>query len=892
MKNIFTTFVFLYSIINIAQNTLLEGKVTDEKGNPLEMANVIALSVETGKMISFGVTNDKGMYQLTLKENSAFNIRASFIGFKTESFAFETNSESKKAIHNFKLLEKSSELDGVELKYVMPVTVKGDTIIYKADAFTTGNEKKLGDVLEKLPGVKINDSGQVEVEGTQVTKIMVNGKDFFDGDSKLATKNIPANAVDKVEVLKNFSENSQMKGLENDQDAIALNIKLKEGKENFWFGEITAGGGEDSKYIVHPKVFYYSPKKSLNILTDFNNITKAPFTMQDYFKFSGGFKNMMKKGGSSIRLSSDQLGISLLNNDKAKLVISRFGAVNFNYSFSDKFDFSGFAIYSDSDTNISTETYKNYTITNTIENQVKNSNQRSQLGMLKLSTRYKPSNTFEWNYDAISKKSKQTELSNAFSSINGDIGTLQSQDPFSLNQNTEMFYTINDKNIISGTIQHSLDMNAPIYSANSIEEFFETSSLLNMQTDSFYELIQNKKINTQKIDAKIDYFYVLNNLSNLNFTLANTYSSQELDSHISQKLSNNSLYLFSNNMLKNEANFKFNDLFLAFHYNLKIGKLKITPGVSIHQFNLNDTQFGDTEKISTQKLLPDFFAEYKFKNTRSLRFQYAISNEYSDINKYAMGLLLQNYQSLSGGSRNLESTLYHTYSLRYFDFNMYNYTNIHGGVTYRKSVNPVKTSSQIVLNEIVSYPLNMTNPDESISGNINASKKFKKIEISASSAINYSSNYSLINNLEALSNSLSQNYSISFETRFKKFPNFEVGYAHTISDYSGSNRNSKFNTQKPYIKAEANFLKNFTWTADYSFYNYKDSNNTISSKYSFLSSNLYYQQKGSKWEFILSSDNILNTGSQDQNTATDALISTSRYIVQPSVYLLSVKYDL
>lgn len=892
MKKLFLIVFSFFVLSGFAQNTNLEGKVTDVSGNPLEMANVIALYQSTGKMASFGVTNDKGMYKLSLPENTSFTLKISYIGYVSKTVTFQTEAGNHNATKNFQLEEQNNELGTVELKYEMPVTVKGDTIVYNADSFTTGNEKKLEDVLEKLPGVEINDSGQVEVEGTEVSKIMVNGKDFFDGDSKLATKNIPANAVDKVEVLKNYSEVSQLKGLENDQDAIALNIKLKEGKENFWFGEVTAGAGLDEKYLAHPKVFYYSPKRSLNILTDFNNIGDAPFTMQDYFKFSGGFKNMMKKGGSSMRLNSDQLGISLSNNDRAKSVVSRFGALNFNYTFSDSFDFSGFAIYNDSDTEMRTETVKNYTATNTTETQTNSANQRNQLGMLKLSTRYKPSDLFEWNYDVIMKKSKQTENNQTLSSLNGTISTLQSQDPFSINQNTEFYYTLNDKNIFSANVQHLLDKNSPVYNANSLQEFFETSSLLNMQPDALYDLTQDKTLNTNKLDAKVDYFYILNNKSNLNFTLGNTYTHQTLQSSIFQTLSDGSIYTFNSQTLQNDANFTFNDLFLALHYNVKWGKLTFTPGLSLHQFNLNDTQFGAVNKQSFQKVLPDFYAEYKFKNTRSMRLEYGITNEFSDITKYAAGLLLNNYQSLSGGSRDLESSLYHTYTLRYFDFNMYNFTNIHSFLTYKKSLNPVKTTTQLVENESVSYPINLSNPDESFSGNINAGKKFKKYEINAGANVMYGKNYSVLNNSETLSKSLNQNYNVSFETRFKSAPNVELGYRYSISDYSGTNRNTKFTTQKPYVKVEANFLKNFTWTADYSYYDYTNQDNSVMSDYSFLSSKLYYQQKDSKWEFSISGDNILKTGSQDQNTASDVLISTSRYFVQPAVYMFIVKYDL
>ena len=128
-------------------------------------------------------------------------------------------------------MSKTNQLDEVEVTYEMPISVKGDTIVYDTDSFVTGTEKKLKDVLANLPGVEINDDGQIEVEGKKVTKVMVEGKDFFDGDSKLAADNIPANALDKIEVLRNFNEVTQMKGLTNDTDNVALNIKLKKGKK-------------------------------------------------------------------------------------------------------------------------------------------------------------------------------------------------------------------------------------------------------------------------------------------------------------------------------------------------------------------------------------------------------------------------------------------------------------------------------------------------------------------------------------------------------------------------------------------------------------------------------------------------------------------------------------
>ncbi|MGE5942881.1 MAG: carboxypeptidase regulatory-like domain-containing protein, partial [Flavobacteriales bacterium] len=218
----------------------LEGVVKDSLGIPLELASVIALNQQTQKLDSYGITSETGYYKLALEKNTTYKIQVSYIGMKTaQEDVITTDQDVKK---DFRLLNDNS-LDEIELIYEMPVTIKGDTIAYNADSFNTGTERKLGDVLKNLPGVEINDDGQIEVEGKVVSKIMIDGKEFFDGDTKLATQNIPSNVVDKVQVLKNFSEVGQLSGVTNNQDNVAINIKLKEGKTNFWFGTVTAGGG-------------------------------------------------------------------------------------------------------------------------------------------------------------------------------------------------------------------------------------------------------------------------------------------------------------------------------------------------------------------------------------------------------------------------------------------------------------------------------------------------------------------------------------------------------------------------------------------------------------------------------------------------------------------------
>ena len=220
MKNICCILLLLVVGVSSAQ-VKLEGVVKDSLDMPLELANVVAINQETNGLESYGITNDQGKYSLELGENSSYKMQVSYVGMKTfeEVLTTQENDITKDYV-----LALDNALDAVEIVYEMPVVVKGDTLIYNADSFNTGSERKLEDVLENLPGVEINEDGQIEVEGKVVNKLMVNGKDFFDGDTKLATKNIPSNAVSKVEVLRNYSEVGQLSGVRYNQDNVALNI--------------------------------------------------------------------------------------------------------------------------------------------------------------------------------------------------------------------------------------------------------------------------------------------------------------------------------------------------------------------------------------------------------------------------------------------------------------------------------------------------------------------------------------------------------------------------------------------------------------------------------------------------------------------------------------------
>ena len=908
MKKMLWAVMLLFTISLSAQSIKVRGFIKDSIGSPLELANVIATVESDGAIESYAITNYEGRYQLDLPVNNTYVLSASFLGYESVAKSLTVPEDANDLQVDFTLKAMDNQLEGVEIVYEMPVTVKGDTIVYNADSFTSGDERKLGDVMKKLPGVEVNDDGEIQVEGKTVNKVMVEGKDFFDGDSKLATKNIPADAVDKVEVLRNYNEVDQMRGLGNDQDNVAINIKLKEGKKNFWFGEVTAGGGlvgdDDGGYLVHPKLFYYSPKYSINLITDFNNIGEVPFTFRDYFNFTGGFRNFNRGGGTNFNISNSDLGFAIAQNNRANEIETKFLAGNFSWAATTKWDLSGFAILSDNKTNIVNNSIRQYIASGTTETTNSVNDQRNQLGMIKMSSVFKPNSNFQFDYDVLAKTSKQTEEDLTLSQFDGlenNISEEKENKPFSVNQNVNMYYTVNEKNIFAGQVQHLWQDEDPFY--NAITDLLPFAGILPVDdSQSRFNINQQKNVKTNKFDAKVDYYYVLNNISNLNFTLGTTYSHQQFDSNIFQLLGNGGQLNFSqtpdidgeNLPLINDVTYGFTDAFLGLHYKIKTGQFIFTPGATLHNYNVMNDQLGSSVSQNDWMILPDFNAIWEIKKSESLRFNYSISSEYTDVNNYAEAFVFNNYNSMFRGNRFLENSLSHSYRLNYFSFNLFNYTNVSGSLNYTKRVDGYKSNTEIVgINRVGSiFNIDSNFPDETFSAFGRFSKRIKKIQfnLSGNATLNKSNNQ--INNRIQESKSLTQTYSASARSSFRDWPNFEAGYRFTVNNYDNGGFEQTFYTQRPFVNVDINFLKNFTLSGEWEFYDYTDKANTIENRYSFVNANLYYQQGESPWEFRIQATNLLDTEFTNNDSFNDQFNTTSQYFVLPRILMFVVKYDL
>jgi len=887
---LFLSTTFMYSQVRF------QGIISDSQGNTIMGANIIAVEKETKILDGFGISSDTGFFRVLLKKNIDYQVKISFIGFQQIELDLNLSEDFDK---NFVLEEQAETLDEVELIYEMPVTISGDTIVYNADSFNTGTEKKLGDVLKNLPGIEVNDDGTIEVEGKEVSKITVEGKDFFDGDSKLATQNLPANAVGKVQVLRNFTEAGQLRNVTNNEDNVAINISLKTGKDKFWFGELLGGLGNDDAYLAAPKVFYYAKDFSMSFLGNSNNIGEPALSRRDLFRFGGGFNNLNAQSGTSINISSDGAGITNLQNNRAKSVDANLGAYNFTHSPNDKWELSGFAILSKTKNILEEKVERIYSATNALEKTSDYIVQDNEQQLYKFTTAFNPNDRLQTEYNILIKSSsdiENTELSSSSSRAgasnadNEDISVFKTQKPSSINQELKAYYTLNEDHIFSFEAQHLSQDEDPFYQAiKTIQPF---KSIIPMDTNqSNFNVNQFRNTHTEKIEGKLDYYYILTPKSNLNLTLGITDVNQKFNSHIFQILDNKSQNKFTQDILGNDVNFNFTDAYFSFRYRFISGIFTFDPGFTIHSYKTNNTQLGVKTSDSYFDIIPNFDVFMKFKDSESLRLNYRVVSQFTDVNNLAKGYVFNNYNSFFQGNPILEAAKLNNFSLNYRSINIFTFTNIFARLNYSKRTNSIQNKTVIAGTNRVSMTENSNIPRENYSAFGRIDKRFKNFRAGFNMNFNYSDFNNIVNGVSTKSINFTQFYRASLATNFKDKPNLEIGYSYNKRMYEIGDNKNYFYTDSPFVEIDAYFGKGFVFNAEYS-YNYYRNDEVTLNEYRFLEADLSYNKEGSKWEFGVGVTNLFNDTSINRDNFNELFSETRSYIIQPRYTVFRIKYDL
>lgn len=256
-----------------SQNTLnLRGYVNDTAGKSLENVNIIVRHGREGKILAYTSTQSDGTFQINIDSSFPIYIQANLLSYKPAEIDFSTINEIPSKIY-FTLLPHNVVLKEVIVKAKASASVEtNDTISFKANAFRDSTERKLEDLLAKIPGIDVEKStGKITVMGQEIKKILIEGDDLAGKKYSLLSKNLPADMVDKIQIINRFSENELLNGIAQDYSKV-LNITINNDKKQRYFGELAAGMGTDIRKLINANLFRFSPNWKTIFFTGYNNI--------------------------------------------------------------------------------------------------------------------------------------------------------------------------------------------------------------------------------------------------------------------------------------------------------------------------------------------------------------------------------------------------------------------------------------------------------------------------------------------------------------------------------------------------------------------------------------------------------------------------------------------
>ncbi len=878
-----------FSVLN-GQNVLLQGQVMDTIKNPIPYTNLIATPLAENLKITFAITDTKGNYRLNLRDSTPYKIEISHLGFSKITDTINIAQDVKK---NYILLESIEPLEQVVINQKMAVIVKEDTITYRTDQFKTGEERKLREVLKKLPGVEVDRAGNVKVNGKKVTKLMVEGKSFFTGDTKLAVNNIPADAVDEIVALDNYSEVAFLKGL-SDSNQMALNIKLKEGKKEFIFGDLEVGGGVKERFLLHPTLFYYSPKTAINVIGDINNIGKKNFTLKDYINFEGGFISLFEESTSFADLFNSDFA-QFLNQENFMYQKNDFGAGSISQQLSRTIRLEAFSIVNKGKTDTQHISDINYLTDGAIdENRKTLTSNNVVFSLNKFKLRYKPDDETNFAYDAFIKNSKGDGLLDIISFASEDstlTNTMQRLKNVSINQ--ELRY---NKQF---SYEHTSTVTANyIYSVqeNDFDWLFNQPTFNNLipyvEEGDFFNILQNNSITKHQAFIDLKHYWILDKYNHIYPRVGFRFLDESFTSLDSQLLQD-SINDFQEYGFNNDTHFQLNENYIGVQYKVKTGNFIFKPGLMYRYYFWKVNQFSEVS-ANRQKgvLLPELNLKYELSSSEKIGFDYKLKTSFSNVQQYANRLRLASFNQLYRGNEDLENELYHGVSLNYRQFNLYKGVFINANLSYTKREKSIRNITQIEGIDQVNTSIYTSLPENSYVFTGSFGKQLGDYRLTLDGNLNLTDYTRSVNNDLIDYQSNNHGYTLKVETRFKDWPNFEIGWEQQLSNFKSEKSKNKFTQINPYATLDWDFLNDFILSADYSFNYYKNRNTNQINQFNIGNLSLYYNQEDSPWSFEIDVDNIFDVHYKNENIFNQFLVMDTNIFIQPRTILFKLSYKL
>ena len=812
--------------LGLATKAQVKGTLIDSASlKPIENA-VIGLVVKSNPTdTSYTFTDTKGQFRFETVPASGFSIIIRHLGYWPRAkYVPVTKVEKTIDVGSFVMAQDAKLLSEVVVQ-VAAIVIKEDTIEYNAASFKVKEGAVVEDLLKKLPGVQVDKDGNVTAQGKAVTRVKVNGKDFFGGDVKTATKELPANIVDKIQIIDDYGDQATVSGIKDGDPDKVLNIQIKKDKNKGFFGRATAGYGTHDRYQASLNGNYFNNNRQISVLGNSNN------TNTSLFNFGGGGNrgatSMMRSGISAM---SDMGGMGGMNNmmqgggnssaftGGSNTGISTTNSFGFNYrdQWSKRISVYGSYSYNHKNTSQLQNSYETNNTTQTNNSQDLNSLTRGNSQRFTFNFEYqidsfnylKVSPSFNYSgSDANSKTIFDYKKPDGTKTLDGSNKNVTSSQAPNLAATILYNHKFRKRgrnfssSITLGTNQNNSEQDATNLSYQYVQPFAGPRNT--------FQFIEQEN-NNYNYGVRFTYSEPINKYRSLDFSYShnlnygrNNRKTFKVDSATKAKTLNN----FLSNDYENDF------------YNNRVGislrttkkKYNYTIGISVQPVNLQGNSITRDSAYKTIKrvnIFPIARLVYNFNRTKTLNFSYNGNATQPSFSQLQPVQDLSNPQNTTVGNPNLKPSINHNLNLSYNNFNFVSGKVIFTNLTFSTIKNQIiyKTAKRDSIGSSISIP-------ENANGYYNAlgfyaySKPFKnrKYVITLTGSLNYNHNISLTDSVFISANSLKQNLDVNkingnnwiitqgfvFEFNYKEWLELGTGISYSLNDNKFKSANGK-----------------------------------------------------------------------------------------------------
>lgn len=842
MRLILCTITLFVATFSQAQKTSIKGRIIDSVGKQnLENASVSLLDSKDSTLEQFTLAKSTGSFELKNIPMGVYLLQITFQSFETyHKQIIIQNNEPEINLGNIYLRIQSKDLGTVTVT-TNPIVIRKDTVEYNANSFKTKPNALAEDLLKKLPGVQVDKDGTVKAQGEQVQRVLVDGKRFFGDDPKMATKNLPSDIIDKVQVFDALSDQSTFSGFDDGNRTKTINIVTKKDKRKGTFGKGSIGVGSDDKQLLNDDNFNlsnFNNGRQITITGQANNVNKQNFSVQDFLGtlgssggnmrgLGGGGNGGGRGGGGMISMVQNLIGAGGGNG----LVNTWGGGLNYSDDWGRKNDeVNGSGFYNNQKTNRIQNSYTENLVTGKPDSSIfSNQNQTSV-------TRNR-NGRFNFNLEKLLDSAGSNSIvfrpnfslqNTARSSETYTNSTRAKTDPLTSSAANSNSRNEGYNGSIDFTFRHRFKKKGRTFSINTtLGRNDNDGSGDNYSTNSYNKFgapvidtinqIYNSYSSTKNYGGTLSYTEPVGKSSQIEIAYNHNYQQTESDK---------TTYAFSDatkgystivsNLTNNFRNtYKSDRGTVSYRYSKE--KLNFSFGNGLQWGNLNSINRSTGNRIEQNyvNFFPTANLNYSFTRTKNLRFNY--NGRTSQPSATQLQPVIDNTDPLNikEGNPDLKQKFTHNFRGFYNSFNILTQKIFFAMVNASFTSNDIQNSIKVLPNGVqITKPVNLDGT-YNIIGYVNYGFPLRKPKSNLNFGLNFTKiqSQTLVNDISNYSRNTTVGTNIIWTTNLKEKwdINFTSNSMFNIARYTlQPDQNADYFSQ--YLSAEATYYTKSGWS--------------------------------------------------------------------------------